>query len=403
MSPRLSLFRRANSGVLSALFILNLLLVGCGTVPPRTPLTEELSQKAAIPGIPKARIWGDEAPDWAINMEPSSPEELNKKVPALYGTRHDYLALSGGGAKGAFAVGLLLGWSESGTRPEFEMVTGVSTGALIAPFAFLGPEYDATLKEIYTGISTKDIFTERNILIGLTSDAMTDSTPLLKLIQNYVTPQVMNNLATEFRKGRQLNVATTNLDAGRPVIWNLGEIAASGEPRALELIHKILLASASIPVAFPPVLIEVEAEGRQFDELHIDGGGASQVYLYPLGIDWRRVTQALNVQGTPNVYLIRNDHLDPEFEPVEPKVVSIASRSLGSLIRSQGIGDMYRVYLGTQRDGINYHLAYIPNDFREIPKEPFDREYMIKLFNLGYNLAKKGYEWKTAPPGVQVK
>ena len=212
---------------MSSLF--GLLPLGCGTVPPRTPLTEELSTKAVIPGIPKARIWGDETPAWAKNWEPSSPEERKKKLPALYGKPHEYLAISGGGAKGAFAVGLLLGWSEAGTRPEFEIVTGVSTGALIAPFAFLGPEYDATLKEIYTGISTKDILYERNILVGLTSDAMTDSTPLLKLIQQYVTPKVMNELAREFRKGRQLNVATTNLDAGRPVIWNLGEIAASGE------------------------------------------------------------------------------------------------------------------------------------------------------------------------------
>ena len=379
------------------------LLAGCGTTPTRTPLTEELSTKAVIPGIPKARFWGDETPAWAKNWKPSSLEERKKKLPALYGTRHDYLAISGGGSKGAFAVGLLLGWSEAGTRPEFEIVTGVSTGALIAPFAFLGPEYDATLKEIYTGVSTKDILTERNILVGLTGDAMTDSTPLHKLIQKYVTPRVMKELATEFRKGRQLNVATTNLDAGRPVIWNLGEIAASGQPRALKLIHKILLASASIPVAFPPVLIEVEAQGRQFDELHVDGGGASQVYLYPLGIDWSHITEALNVQGNPNVYLIRNDRLDPEFEPVEPKVVSIANRSLGSLIRSQGIGDMYRVYLGAQRDGINYHLAYIPSYFKETSQEPFDREYMIKLFILGYKLAKEGYQWETAPPGVQVR
>ena len=303
--------------VLLLICIYGTILQSCGTVPPRTPLTKELSTTAVIPGIPKARIWGDETPAWAKNWKPSSPEERKMKLPALYGKTHEYLAISGGGSKGAFAVGLLLGWSEAGTRPEFEIVTGVSTGALIAPFAFLGSEYDATLKEIYTGVSTKDILTERNVLVGLTSDAMTDSTPLLKLIQKYVTPRVMNELATEFRKGRQLNVATTNLDAGRPVIWNLGEIAASGQPRALELIHKILLASASIPVAFPPVLIEVEAQGRKFDELHVDGGGASQVYLYPLGIDWRHITEALNVQGNPNVYLIRNDRLDPEFEPVE--------------------------------------------------------------------------------------
>ena len=375
---------------------------GCGTVPARTPLSEELSQVAKIPGIPHARMWGDEAPPWAKDWNQKLPEELKEEYPALFGNPHEYLAISGGGANGAFAVGLLLGWTASGSRPDFEIVTGISTGALIAPFAFLGSDYDSTLKEIYTGISTKDILSKRNPFIGLSSDAMADSTPLLNLIQKYVTPTVLKNLGKEYQKGRQLSVATTNLDAGRPVIWNLTRIAASGHPKALELTHKVLLASASIPVAFPPVLIEVEAQGQPYDELHVDGGGASQIYLYPLGIDWRHVTEALNVTGAPNVYLIRNARLDPDFEPVEPKVPALAERTIGSLIRTQGIGDMYRVYLGAQRDGINYNLAYIPAEFHEPSNEPFDPEYMTKLFHLGYNLAKDGYQWQTAPPGFRV-
>ena len=136
---------------------------------------------------------------------------------------------------------------------------------LISPFAFLGPDYDATLEEIYTGISTKDILTQRRLLVGLTSDAMADTDPLMRLIKKYVTSEVREALAIEFRKGRQLNVGTTNLDAGRPVIWNLTRIAARDHANALELIHKILLASASIPVAFPPVFIEVEANGQRYD------------------------------------------------------------------------------------------------------------------------------------------
>jgi hypothetical protein len=383
--------------------IYGLFFVGCGTVPTRNPIPEELGNEAIIPGIPKAKAWGDESPPWAEAWFSKSVEQIKARYPGLYGQEHSYLAISGGGANGAFSAGFLLGWTETGSRPEFSMVTGVSTGALISPFAFLGPDYDSGLKEIYTGISTKDILTTRNILVGLTSDALADTDPLMRLIQKYVTPEIREALATEFRKGRQLNVGTTNLDAGRPVIWNLTRIAASEDPKSLELIHKILLASASIPVAFPPVLFEVEANGQRYDEIHVDGGGASQIFLYPIGIDWRRVEEKLNVQGTPKVYLLRNARLGPGWQTVEPKVTKIAGRTIGSLIRTQGIGDMYRVYIAAKRDGMDYHLAYIPDDFKEQSKEAFDRDYMTKLFDLGYRQAKGGGAWKKYPPGAEVK
>ncbi len=376
---------------------------GCGTVPKRNALPEELSNRAVIPGIPNARFWGDEVPPWAEKWWSMSDEELQTQYAGIYGKEHSYLALSGGGANGAFGAGLMLGWTDSGIRPEFTMVTGISTGALIAPFAFLGPAYDEALKEIYTGVSTKDILTPRRILTGLTSDALADSAPLQNLIAKYVTPQLLEALAAEYGKGRQLNIGTTNLDASRPVIWNITRIAASGHPKSLELIHKLLLASASIPVAFPPVLIEVEADGRRFDELHVDGGGSSQIFLYPLGIDWRRIEEKLKVQGIPNAYLIRNGQFKEPYEPVEPSVTSIAGQSINSLLASQGIGDMYRVYFATKRDGLSYHLAHIPEDFTEQPKEPFDTEHMRKLFNLAYKLAKDGYPWLKYPPGAEIE
>ena len=376
---------------------------GCGTVPKRTPLPQELSDRAVIPGIPKARFWGDEAPPYGREWLAMSQEEVQARYPGIYGKEHSYLALSGGGANGAFGAGLLIGWTDSGTRPEFTMVTGISTGALISPFAFLGSDYDGPLKEIFTGVSTKDIYTKRNLFMGLSSDALADSTPLQNLIAKYVTPQLMEDLAVEFRKGRTLWVGTTNLDASRPVIWNITRIAASGDPKSLELIHKLLLASASIPVAFPPVFFEVEADGRRYDELHVDGGGASQIFLYPLGIDWHRVGEKLNVQGTPQAYLIRNGKFKEPYETVEPKVTSIAGHSINSLLASQGIGDMYRVYFATKRDGLSYHLAHIPKDFTEQPKEAFDTEHMRKLFDLAYNLAKDGYPWLKYPPGAEIE
>lgn len=379
------------------------LTAGCGSVPERTPVPKEFTETAQIPGIPQARSWGDEPAPWAEAWFALSQAELEARYPGVMAKEHTYLAISGGGQNGAFGAGLLLGWTAAGTRPEFTAVTGVSTGALIAPFAFLGPAYDAPLKELYTGITTKDILTQRNVLTGLTSDAMADTKPLQALIKKYITPEVMEALAGEYRKGRRLNVGTTNLDAGRPVIWHITRIAASGHPKALELIHKVLLGSASIPVAFPPVFFDVEANGQHYDELHVDGGGASQVFLYPVAVDWSRVLEKLKVKGTPRVYLIRNSRYNPAWQAVTPSMASIAARSIDSLLRTQGIGDLYRLYLVAKRDGMSYHLAHVPDEFDEVPKEPFDKEYMRKLFDLGYKLAKSGYPWETAPPGVEVE
>jgi len=167
------------------------------------------------------------------------------------------------------------------------------------------------------------------------------------------------------------------------------------------LIRKIILASASIPAIFPPVLFEVEADGKPYDEIHVDGGTASQVFLYPAELDWKAVLQHFEVKGNPKVYVVRNSFLKPDWKTVEPKILSIANISIDSLIRTQGIGDMYRIYLDCQRDGLEYNLAYIPEDFDVISPEDFDPVYMGKLFDLGYQLARNGYPWDKAPPGFE--
>ena len=195
--------------------------------------------------------------------------------------RVDFLALSGGSDDGAFGAGLLIGWTAAGTRPEFKLVTGVSTGALIAPFAFLGPSRDAQLREVYTAIGPKDVFSRRDLASLPWDDALSDTRPLYKLISRYADEGMMADIAREYRRGRLLLIGTTNLDVMRPVIWNIGAIAASGKPGALELIRHILLASASVPALFPPVLIEVEQGGPRFQEMHVDGGAVAQLFLYP--------------------------------------------------------------------------------------------------------------------------
>jgi predicted acylesterase/phospholipase RssA len=279
------------------------------------------------------------------------------------------------------------------------MVTGVSTGALSAPFAFLGAEYDDKLKELYTTTKTSDIVKERSILTAAFRDSLADTTPLQQLIAKSIDADMIAAIAVEHGKGRRLYVGTVNLDAGRAVIWNIGAIAASEYPRKVELIHDVLRASASIPVAFPPVVVNVEANGRSYDEMHVDGGTGSQVFVYPAAVNWRQITERLAVVGDPHVYVIRNSFLDPDYQGMKRNVLPIASRTIDSLIRTQGIGDLYQIYILCERDGNDFNLAYIPSDFTDEPSEGFDPVYMSKLYERGYQLALGGYPWKKAPPG----
>ena len=382
---------------------IGVIVTGCSSVPERNPLPESLGDAATIPGIDKARYWADEPPPEIDDWFKLTKEQLKAQYPATYAQPHNYLAISGGGQRGAFGAGLLCGWTQAGTRPEFTMVTGVSTGALIAPFAFLGPEYDHLIKEIYTSYSTLDIVEPRSSLKTLLGDAATDSTPLREKLVRYINADVMAAIAAEYKKGRVLDIVTTNLDAARPVSWNIGHIASSGSPDALQLIRDVMLASASIPAAFPPVMFEVEANGQRYDELHVDGGATSVMYLYPIGLDWGKLSEKLEVKGKPSVFIIRNGIWRKHWESVERSTIPIALRSMDSLMGSAVLGDAYRIFLATQRDGINYNLAYIPESFDEESSEPFDKEYMNKLFNLGFQMAKDGYTWHAVPPGYDTR
>jgi hypothetical protein len=377
-----------------------LILTGCASVPERHPLPPEYTLKAEIPGVPEARFWGDEWPTFASErFEEFTVADFQREYSGIYNKPHNYLAISGGGANGAFGAGLLIGWTATGERPEFTMVTGVSTGALTAPFAFLGPDYDDELQEVYTNTTTKDIASKRNPIAAAFSDSVTDTAPLRALIAKYIDAEAIGAIAREHKRGRRLFIGTVNLDAGRSVIWNIGAIAASDYPQKMTLIHELLRASAAIPVAFPPVIIPVEAEGKQYDELHVDGGTGSQVFVYPAAIDWRAVAEKLKVQGRPQVYVIRNSFLEPDYQGIKRNVVPIASRTIDSLIRTQGIGDLYQIYALCRRDGNDFNLAYIPSDFTDEPTEAFDPVYMKKLLDRGYRMALEGYPWEKAPPG----
>jgi len=381
-----------------AICVALILIQGCATAPPRkNPLPENLADQAVVPGIPRARSWGDEKPKYVDHWLTAPDDVVRAAFGGIMDREHYYLAISGGGANGAFGAGLLKGWTESGTRPEFTLVTGISTGGLIAPFAYLGPAYDQKLKEIYTSYSASDLVTLRSKRNIIFNDSAADTAPLRAKIAEYVDEEMMRAIAAEHRRGRVLMIGTTNLDAARPVMWHIGRIAESDDPGALDLIRDLMLASASIPGAFPPVSIEVEVDGKRYEELHVDGGVTSQVFLYPIGLDWRRIERLFNVQGSPKLFVIRNAYLQPDWTTVERKLTPIISQTISSLIRTQGIGDLFRLYLGSLRDGLLFHLAAIPEDFENTSEEPFDREFMNALYERARSMAAKGYPWVTNP------
>jgi predicted patatin/cPLA2 family phospholipase len=383
------------------LTIFSLIAASCATPQKRIPLPEEHKDIAQIPYIPDARFWGDAIPPGVKEKFEEEKIQIQLKAPEAKYKSIDYLALSGGGEHGAFGAGLLVGWTEAGNRPEFRAVAGISTGALTAPFAFLGPEYDGELKKLYTTTSTNGLIKRRSVFSIITADSVTDTEPLRQILSDVIDGGMLEKIAIEHNKGRRLFVGTTNLDAERPVIWDIGAIANSGAPNALELVHDVLLASAAIPGIFPPVYFKVEVNGQYYDEIHVDGGTSSQVFLYPVSLDLHWMTEQIGLKGENHIYVIRNSRLEPEWTTVSPKIIPIVKRSVQTLIRTQGIGDLYRIYMGAQRDGLDYNLAYIPSDFQEKTKEQFDPNYMYKLFAFGYRMAKDGYPWEKVPPGIE--
>lgn len=381
-----------------ALVFVAALLTACASAPTRmAPLPEKYVASTSIPGIPGARYWGDAKPPGFDAWLEMSDADRAAEFGGIMNRPHNYLALSGGGSDGAYGAGLLVGWTAHGTRPEFTIVTGISTGALLAPFAFLGPKYDATVQKLYTELSTSDLVEPRGLLEILRNDSVANSEPLRRLIEQHINYEVISELAAQYRRGRSLLIGTTNLDTARPVTWNVTRIAASSSPRARALIHDVILASASIPGIFPPVMIDVEADGRRYDEMHVDGGVTAQVFVYPMGLDWEAVTRRLGVQGRPTLYIINNSRGELPWEPVPRRIVPILLRTVDSLIRTQGIGDLAQIYLLTRRDGLNFNLAYVPGTFTDQPTEKFDPVYMRKLFDLGFERAKAGYPWTTGP------
>jgi predicted acylesterase/phospholipase RssA len=389
-----------------ALVALAMSLAGCATLF-RNPVPPELTESATIPGMPEVRAWaGRPSPAMDRDLELSLAQESPADFPpgsdgvVLY----PHLALSGGGANGAFGAGFLSGWTATGRRPPvFKIVTGVSTGALMAPFAFLGPEYDRALREFYTTVETRDIFAIGSLLLSLLrGDSLADTGPLASLIARHVDDEFLRKIAGAHGQGRRLYIGTVDLDAQQFVVWNMGLIAVSGRPEALELFRKVMLASASVPIAFPPVFFDVDAGGQRYDEMHVDGAVAARVFLnggvFRPSIIRERAGRGA---GREDVFVIHNGQLVSPPSPTRRSLRGIATRVLEASSRSAVIGDLFRIYAFTLREQASFQWVTIAQDVDLTGAEVFDPAKMAELYQVGYKAALAGPVWSTDPPGLR--
>jgi Patatin-like phospholipase len=386
---------------LVTVILLIIALAGCASPARFAAVPADETENVTVLGIPNARFWADtQGPAMVQEAQRALAKEraANPDTTGQTLSPANYLAISGGSDNGAYGAGLLCGWTQAGTRPSFKLVTGISTGSLIAPFAFLGSAYDPQLRQVYTAIGPSDIYEQRWLPTAVFSDALSGTDPLFGLISQYANQQMLNDIAREYGRGRLLLIGTTNLDVQRPVIWNIGAIAASGRPEALTLFRKILLASASVPAAFPPVMIDVDAGGQHYQEMHVDGGAVAQTFLIPSAVGQTVDLRGKGLARQRTAYVIRNARLDPEWASTNRSLMSITTRAISTMIHYSGYNDIVRIYFTSQRDGVDYNLAYIGNDFSFPHKKSFETTYMRALFDYGFKQGTAGTAWHKTPP-----
>jgi hypothetical protein len=340
----------------------------------RPQFSEGEQRQAEVPGLPGVRFFADSAADYA------------RAVPSMRGP---WLILSSGGEDGAYGAGILNGWTASGKRPDFPVVTGISTGALMAVYAFAGPKYDDVLRKSYTNITAADVFE-----LSPTRESLVDTWPLKRVIEKSVTPEILADVAAEYRRGRRLFVLTTNLDAGRSVVWDMGMIAAKGGEDAVRLFRDVLLASTAIPGAFPPVYIEVEANGRRFLEMHVDGGVNGPMYVAPASYLLPGTDEHLPM---PQLYVILNGKLQPEFYMPARTTATVLGRSISVALQMGARVDLGLFHLAARRDGVDFNLAYVDPGFTVQAKGAFDSQYMKSLFERGFEQGRQAAFVKELP------
>jgi predicted patatin/cPLA2 family phospholipase len=366
--------------------ILPLVLAGCLSVP---------TFQASPPDVPLVEIGKRAAPSDILRTKFEDPRQTGD-------IRH-VLVLSGGGMYGAYTAGYLNGWSESGQRPEFDVVTGVSTGALIAPFAFLGQHYDPLLKKNYTTIDSSDIYSKRLPVALLWSDSIANSQPLAEWIKRDITPPLLVEIAAAHRQGRRLYFGTTNLETKRLVIWDIGAIADGDDPHKVELVRRVLLASCSVPGFFPPVPIEVEVDGKKYTEWHVDGSVSASPFLLPqmIGLETGQTTiEAPTIKQA--VHVVVAGKLKLANGPVPRGFLNVSTESLEGVLQSRFQADLMRIYLMSKFAGASFGLTAVPQDLPvDLSAMTFDTEAMQLLFKTGREVARSQTPWQDIPPVVR--
>jgi hypothetical protein len=370
---------------------------GCAQVP-RLPIPPEIGRARLIdPDAPPAQ---------GTPSDPRAIPRLEEVIQASFrddakGPPLNMLALSGGGMYGAFDVGVLYGWTASGTRPTFDVVTGISTGALISTFAFLGPQYDDFLRDAYVHLSSADIFQKKFLpTAALFSDSLASSEPLQRKIDAAITPAVLREVAKAHAAGRRLYVGTTNLDTRRLVVWDMGAIASRDTPEALALYRRVILASASVPGFFPPVTIDVEIDGKTYHELHVDGGASASVFLgaFMLKTD----PHNLRSRAGSNLYVITSGKLYADADVVQPSLTGVSAAAISSMLYAASRSDLYRLFCLSLVTGVHFRLLAVPQDFPLNPNGlSFEPQEMARLFEEGRRLGGNADAWRRTPPGVE--
>jgi predicted acylesterase/phospholipase RssA len=320
------------------------------------------------------------------------------------------LALSGGGSRGAYGAGVLTGWTATGSRPVFSVVTGISTGALQATAAFLGPDYDSVLKA-FNEVSSDDIYTSNGKTALLTSSSLYDTAPLKEMLAKLLDRDTIDAVAIEHAKGRRLFVGTTNLDTKTFTIWDMGKIAASKRPDRLQTYRDVVLASASFPMAFPPVYFPITNEqGETYYQMHVDGGAKESVFAFAylaeleqqaefLGLDWDEDIE-------PQIFVLNNGQLFPDqlYRPVKADALSIAMKSIESLSRKNATASVYYIWSAGLVHGASIHLTFIPKsyDLSVLPILEFDANEMQRLYQFGFDQSVSGKAWLVQEPADDV-
>jgi len=393
------------SGCLFLTMAALLVLSGCAHMP-RHSVPEELVGQAVVTGMPDVRYYeGKPASSVMRESLASSFKEEGESEYLVDGVKtYPVLIIGGGVSNSAYGIGLLKGWLMEGSRPVFKIVTGYSSGSLLAVATFAGEEYEDRYADLYTSLSTRDVMKTKSVFGLLFGNSLKSSDLFAKEIDDMMDDSLMARIAEEHGKGRRLYVGTSDLDAQSFVVWDMGAIASKEDPDSLKMLRKILLASCSFPVVVPPVYFQVKADGEFYDEMHADGGVVGGLFHIDQLIEEvgsEGLSSGTNPEGfATRLYLLNTSYMSPHSKQIEDNLEAIVSRLIEANGASKMRGDTYRMYALAKEKGWDYNLAYIPEDFVPDQKEMYDVVEMERLFKRGYDDAVRGYKWHKAPPGL---